>query len=47
MESEYQPKSIEKWYKRVVRLDRNYRESKREKEEKRKIKEEERRIDNK
>ena len=47
MESECQPKSIEKWYKRVVRLDRNYRESKREKEEKRKIKEEERRIDNK
>ena len=34
MESKFQPKNIEEWYERVVRLDRNCRESKREKEEK-------------
>jgi len=33
MESEYQPKRIEEWYERAIRLDRNIRESRREKKE--------------
>ena len=42
IESEYQPKRIKEWYERAIRLDRNIRESIREKEEKRrKIEEEE------
>jgi len=32
MEAENQPGSIEQWYKRVMALDRNWRESKREEE---------------
>jgi len=36
MKSEYQPKTIEQWYKKVIRLERNLRESKREKEKERK-----------
>ena len=28
MESEYQPDTIEKWYKRTINLDRNWRKSK-------------------
>ena len=40
MESECQPKKIEKWYKRAIRLDGNIRKSIREeKEKRRKIKE--------
>jgi len=42
IESEYQPKRIEEWYERAIRLDRNIRESRREeKEKRRKIKEKE------
>jgi len=32
MEAENQPGSIEQWFKRVITLDRNWRESKREEE---------------
>jgi len=40
MESEYQPKKIEEWYRRAIRLDGNIRKSIREeKEKRRKIKE--------
>ena len=52
MEAKFPPKSINQWYKRAARLDRNCRESRREEEEKRsKIKkekrEEKRRIEGK
>jgi len=43
MEAKFPPKSINQWYKRAARLDRNCRESRREEEEKRsKIKKEKR-----
>lgn len=42
---ECQSKNIKQWYKRVIRLDRNCRESRKEEEQKKK--EEERRIENK
>ena len=32
MEAENQPGSIEQWFKRVIALDRNWRESRREEE---------------
>ena len=35
VEAEFPPKSINQWYERAVKLDRNYRKSRREKKEKR------------
>jgi len=47
MEVECPPKSINQWYERVVRLERNYRKSKRKEEEKRNKREKEEREEKK
>ena len=47
MEVKYPPKSINQWYERVVRLERNCRKSKRKEEEKRNKREKEKREEKK